>query len=85
MVASRSLVLLALGVVAALAVGCSQPKAAREIQPRRSVDELYAMAAKYNETVDPYLLGTGDGIGQQTYDIYVEESVMGREPRERVH
>jgi hypothetical protein len=75
---ARPFILLGLAAAMATVVGCTnqRPVAKRPIQPDRSVEELYAMAAKYNERAEPVLLGTGDGIGQRTYDIYVEEEVM---------
>ena len=62
------LVRLAILVAIALAAGCASSKP----EPM-SLDEIYTMTERVNADAEPYDLGTGDQLGERTYEIYRDE------------
>jgi uncharacterized lipoprotein YajG len=59
-----------------LLAGCES-----EPDRQRSVAELYQQADEVNRNAEPYRLGTGDGLGAQSYQRHAEQQPT-REPRQ---
>ena len=60
--------MLVAGTCVAVLGACSTKPAGAE--RTLSLDEVYSISERVNAEAEPYPLGTGDGLGQQTYTVY---------------